>query len=195
MLKLQNFSFGSTIPGFLVHQHDLWFIYIPHNKLKGAFPTWLVQNNTRLQTIYLNSNSLTKFQLPRLIHGLRVIDISSNRIYDSIEEDIGLVFPKLRYINFSSNHLHGTIPSSMGEMKSLIVLDMSSNNLYEKLPKMFSSGCYSLKVLKLSNYQFHGKIFSDDVNLTGLAWFFLDGNSFIGSLEKGLLKLKELVLL
>ncbi|KAL1190955.1 Receptor-like protein 1 [Cardamine amara subsp. amara] len=195
ILKLQNFSFGSTVPGFLVHQHDLFFIDISHNKLKGAFPTWLVQNNTRLEILLLHSNSLTKLRLPRLVHGLQVLDISRNRIYGTIQEDVGIVFPKLRYMDFASNHFHGTIPSSMGEMKSLFFLDMSSNDLYGQLPKIFLSGCYSLSVLKLSNNQFHGKIFPEHVNLTDLVFLFLDGNNFNGSLEKGLLKLKKLDLL
>ncbi|KFK23236.1 hypothetical protein AALP_AAs41977U000100, partial [Arabis alpina] len=84
-----------TIPDFLVHQHDLCYVDLSHNKLAGAFPTWLVQNNTRLQTLLLNSNSLTNLQLPMLVHGLLALDISSNRIQDSIQEDIGIVFPKL----------------------------------------------------------------------------------------------------
>ncbi|CAA0175064.1 unnamed protein product [Arabidopsis thaliana] len=195
MLYLSNCSLGSTMLGFLVHQRDLCFVDLSHNKLTGTFPTWLVKNNTRLQTILLSGNSLTKLQLPILVHGLQVLDISSNMIYDSIQEDIGMVFPNLRFMNFSSNHFQGTIPSSIGEMKSLQVLDMSSNGLYGQLPIMFLSGCYSLRVLKLSNNQLQGKIFSKHANLTGLVGLFLDGNNFTGSLEEGLLKSKNLTLL
>ncbi|CAN6902801.1 unnamed protein product [Brassica oleracea] len=195
ILHLSNCSLGTNMLGFLLHQRDLCFVDLSHNELTGTFPTWLVKNNTKLQTILLSGNSLTKLQLPSLVHGLQVLDISSNMISGSVQEDIGIVFPHLRYMNFSSNHFQGTIPSSIGEMRSLQVLDMSSNGLHGQLPKPFISGCYSLKVLKLSNNQLQGGIFSNHANLTGLVGLYLDGNNFTGSLEMGLLKSKKLTLL
>ncbi|XP_013599804.1 PREDICTED: probable LRR receptor-like serine/threonine-protein kinase At4g36180 isoform X2 [Brassica oleracea var. oleracea] len=195
MLKLKNFNLGSTIPSFLAHQHDLRLIHITYSQLKVPFPGWLVQNNTRLESIILNNNLLTELRLPRLVHGLQYLDISSNRIYDSIPEDIGIVFPHLKFMNFSSNHNRGTIPSSLGEMKSLYFLDMSYNRLYGQLPKTFFRGCYSLTYLRLSNNQLQGKVFPSHANLTSLVRLFLDGNRFDGSLEKGLLNSKTLELL
>ncbi|RID48889.1 hypothetical protein BRARA_I05364 [Brassica rapa] len=195
ILHLSNCSLGSNMLGFLLQQHDLCFVDLSYNNLTGTFPAWLLKNNTHLQTILLSGNSFTKLQLPTLVHGLQVLDISSNMIFGSVQEDIGIVFPNLRYMNFSSNHFQGTIPSSIGEMKSLQVLDMSSNGLHGQLPKPFLVGCYSLKVLKLSNNQLQGGIFPNHANLTGLVGLYLDGNSFTGSLEMGLLKSKKLTLL
>ncbi|KAF3497647.1 hypothetical protein DY000_02058096 [Brassica cretica] len=83
----------------------------------------------------------------------------------------------------------------MGEMKRLELLDMSSNRLYGQLPTTFLRGCNSLSILKLSNNHLQGKVFPRHANLTGLILLFLDGNSFDGSLEKGLLKSKYLQLL
>ncbi|KAJ4895415.1 receptor like protein 1 [Raphanus sativus] len=198
ILKLNKLNTGSAIPSFLAHQHDLRSIHITYSQLKGAFPGWLVQNNTRLEDIRLNNNLLSEFRLPSgLVHGgLQALDISSNRIYHhSLPEDIGIVFPHLKFMNFSSNHNRGTIPSSMGEMKSLQHLDMSSNRLYGQLPKTFLRGCYSLLILRLSNNRLQGKVFPRHANLTSLQWLLLDGNNFNGSLEKGLLNSKYLALL
>lgn len=195
ILHLSNCSLGSTMLDFLLHQRDLCFVDLSHNNLTGTFPAWLVKNNIKLQTILLSGNTLTKLQLPSPVHGLQVLDISSNMIFGSVQEDIGIVFPNLRYMNFSSNHLQGTIPSSIGEMKSLQVLDMSSNGLHGQLPKTFVGGCYSLKVLKLSNNQLQGEVFPKHANLTGLVGLYLDGNNFTGSLEMGLLNSKKLTLL
>ncbi|RID48888.1 hypothetical protein BRARA_I05363 [Brassica rapa] len=63
ILKLKNFNLGSTIPSFLAHQHDLRFIHISYSQLKGPFPGWLVQNNTRLEAIRLNNNFLGVFNI------------------------------------------------------------------------------------------------------------------------------------
>ncbi|KAF8104053.1 hypothetical protein N665_0181s0074 [Sinapis alba] len=197
ILHLSNCSLGSTmLENFLLHQRDLCFVDLSYNNLTGTFPAWLVKNNTKLQTILLSGNSLTKLQLPTtLVHGLQVLDISSNMIFGSVQEDIGIVFPNLRYMNFSSNHFQGTIPSSIGDMKGLQVLDMSSNGLHGQLPKTFLGGCYSLKVLKLSNNQLQGGVFPNHANLTSLVGLYLDGNNFTGSLEMGLLKSEKLTLL
>ncbi|KAG2260638.1 hypothetical protein Bca52824_079932 [Brassica carinata] len=195
ILKLKKFNLGSALPSFLAHQHDLRSIHITYSQLKAPFPGWLVQNNTRLEVVRMNNNLLTELRLPRLVHGLQNLDISSNWIYDSIPEDVGIIFPHLKFMNFSSNHNRGTIPSSMGEMKSLEFLDMSSNRLYGQLPETVLRGCYSLSVLKLSSNQLHGKVFPRHANLTSLVWLFLDGNSFDGSLEEGLLNSESLELL
>ncbi|CAA7036448.1 unnamed protein product [Microthlaspi erraticum] len=160
-LVLHNFNLGTTIPGFLVHQHAC------------------------LSLSYLDLS---------LVHGLQALDISSNMIYNSIQEDIGsaMVFPKLWYMNFSSNQFHGTIPSSIGEMKGLDWLDMSSNGLSGQLPNTFWSGCYSLGLLKLSNNHFQGKIFPQHANFTRLNALYLDGNNFTGYIGEGLMNSRNL---
>ncbi|CAN8272651.1 unnamed protein product [Cochlearia groenlandica] len=195
ILKLQNFILGNSAPRFLVHQNKLCFVDFSYSHLSGGFLGWLLQNNTRLHTLFLNNNLLAKLQLPRIVHGLRILDISRNRISSSIQEDIGNIFPTLISMNLASNRFHGSIPSSMGEMKLLEMLDLSSNSLSGKLPITFLSGCYSLKVLKLSNNQFHGEILSEDANLTSLTWLVLGGNTFTGNLREGLLKSKKISLM
>ncbi|CAA7013834.1 unnamed protein product [Microthlaspi erraticum] len=110
-------------------------------------------------------------------------------IYGSIQEDIWIAFPKLVYMNFSSNQFHGTIPSSIGEMKGLEWLDMSSNDLSGQLPTTFWSGCYSLGTLRLSNNKLQGKYFQS-MHLTRLTELHLDGNNFSGSIGEGLVEFK-----
>ncbi|CAN7096919.1 unnamed protein product, partial [Brassica rapa subsp. narinosa] len=211
---------SSFVPGL---PSTLEYLSLFDNDFNGSFWFSSLVNHTRLTVFKLSSKVgkiqaqdesswLPPFQLKILklknfnlgstipsflVHqnDLRSIYITYSQIYDSIPEDIGIVFPHLRYMNFSSNHNYGTIPSSMGEMKSLIILDMSSNHLYGHLPKTFLRGCYSLSVLKLSNNQLQGKVFPRHANLTSLGLLFLDGNNFDGSLGKGLLKSKYLILL
>ncbi|KAI9156828.1 hypothetical protein LWI28_012790 [Acer negundo] len=93
------------------------------------------------------------------------------------------------------NSFEGSIPSSMGEMKSLKVLDLLSNNLSRELPKPFISGCPSLVFLKLSNNNFHGEIFPQFMNMAQLKVLNLDNNQFSGKIKDGLWKARFLSLL
>ncbi|KAL5784276.1 hypothetical protein ACOSQ2_006668 [Xanthoceras sorbifolium] len=94
-----------TFPKFLYHQHDLKVVDLSHNNFTGDhFPNWLLENNTKLQLLFLANNSLTgPLQLP--IHSyanLMTLDISMNTINGHILAEVG-----------------GNIPSSVDDMNSL----------------------------------------------------------------------------
>jgi Leucine-rich repeat (LRR) protein len=56
---------GGNIPKFLLDKRKLEIIDLSHNKLKGGFPIWLIENNTRLRELNLKDNSfMGKFHLP-----------------------------------------------------------------------------------------------------------------------------------
>ncbi|GAY59118.1 hypothetical protein CUMW_192120 [Citrus unshiu] len=58
-----------VIPNFLVHQHELKYLDLSHNNLAGDFPTWILQNNTKLEVLCLTNNSFTgNLQLPHSKH-------------------------------------------------------------------------------------------------------------------------------
>ncbi|KAI9156424.1 hypothetical protein LWI28_006289 [Acer negundo] len=185
-----------VIPSFLMYQHSLEFIDLSHNKLVGMFPTWLLHNNTRLQSMYLINNSLSGIlQLPNSTHDLLELRISKNNLTGQLPMNIGVILPRLVHLNLSKNSFEGYIPSSMGEMKSLIKLDLSSNNFSGELPKAFVSGCSSLELLKLSNNNFHGEIFPQFMNMTRLRFLNLDNNQFGGKIPDGLWKARFLLVL
>ena len=52
--NLNNFS--SNVPKFLFYQRELELVDISHNRLKGSFPNWLIENNTRVQLLNLWDN-------------------------------------------------------------------------------------------------------------------------------------------
>ena len=68
VLVLSNYSLNiptSNIPKFLFNQQELEVVDISHNKLNRSFPIWLLENNTRLQLLNLQSNSFAgQFHLP-----------------------------------------------------------------------------------------------------------------------------------
>ncbi|KAK1578748.1 hypothetical protein Q3G72_032870 [Acer saccharum] len=183
-LKLSCCGDGGTLPMFLYYQHELREVDLSHINLSGEFPNWLLENNTKLKTLYLVNNSLSgSFQLPIHSHkSLKTLDVSNNIIHGHIPIEIGTYLPSLIFVNMSSNALNGSIPSSFGDMSSLEGLDLSNNQLSGEIPEHIATACFSLQVLILSNNNLHGRIFSTAFNLADLTQLQLDGNNFTGGI-------------
>ncbi|XP_050289661.1 receptor-like protein 8 [Quercus robur] len=165
MLVLPNCDLNklsSNIPKFLFYQQELELVDISHNRLKGSFPVWLIENNTRLQLLNLRDNYFGgQFHLP-IAHcnNLSWLDFSYNNFNGQLQETIGKVIPNLQYLNISQNHFEGFLPSSIGDMSNLEKLDLSNNNFSGEVPMKLVANCTSMAVLKLSYNKFHGEIFS-----------------------------------
>ena len=100
---------NTTLPTFLHYQYNLRELNISDNNLKGKFPTWLLENNTRLEVLILRNNSFTGFFLvpDRLHPNITEIDISSNFLQGPIPTNLGLIFPNLEYLNMADNSFQG----------------------------------------------------------------------------------------
>ncbi|KAJ8634931.1 hypothetical protein MRB53_009198 [Persea americana] len=99
---------------------------------------------------------------------------------------MGTFFPDLDELRMSRNSFQGSIPPSIGDMRSLGTLDLSHNNLSGEVPDHLFDNCASLQVLMLSNNSLQGKIFSISSNLTGLMYLYLDNNHFMGKIPASL---------
>ncbi|KAJ0076156.1 hypothetical protein Patl1_33750 [Pistacia atlantica] len=160
-ISLSNCGYNGSFPKFLYSQHDLQEVYLYDINLKGKFPVWLLNNNTKLERLYLDNNSLSgPLQLPIHPHmSLQELDISINSIHGHIPTEFGAYLPMLQTLNISRNALNGSIPSSFGDMKSLEDLDLSNNLLTGGIPEHMAMGCISLQRLALSNNSLQGQIF------------------------------------
>ncbi|KAK9232339.1 hypothetical protein WN943_022585 [Citrus x changshan-huyou] len=188
VLQLPNCSL-KVIPSFLLHQYNLKFLDLSSNKLVRNFPTWLMQNNTKLEVLRLSNNSFSGIlQLPKVKHDfLRHLDISNNNLTGTLPQNMGTVLQKLMLINISKSNFEGNIPYSIGEMKELFILDLSRNKLSEELSATSVNGCAALEYLDVSENNFYGQIFPSYMNLTQLRWLYLKNNHFTGKIKAGLL--------
>ncbi|KAM3734107.1 hypothetical protein ACB098_11G189700 [Castanea mollissima] len=193
LFRLSGCSFNginTTLPTFLHYQYDLREIDLSHNNLSGKFPTWLLENNTRLEVLILRNNSFTgSFPEPYEHYrhpNMKEIDISSNYLQGPIPTNFGLIFPNLEYLDLSNNAFQGSIPSSFGNLVSMWALDLSKNNLSGTIPMHFTMGCYSLEILRLSNNNFNGQIFPTNFNTTNLEYLYLDNNHFSGKIPNSI---------
>ncbi|XP_042975220.1 receptor-like protein 13 [Carya illinoinensis] len=177
-----------TIPKFLHYQYKLQALDLSHNNLVGQFPTWLLENNTRLEILDLRNNTFTNpFQVPYCPNPhIQKIDISNNDLEGPIPTNLGLVFPNLVHLNMSQNAFVGIIPSSLAILISLATLDLSRNHLSGTIPDHLAMGCLNLVYLKLSNNNLSVPLFPAKSNLIFLWYLYLDNNHFSGKIPYSL---------
>ena len=176
---------SSELPTFLLHQYNLKVVDLSHNKLKGRFPGWLLENNTRLEYVNLKNNSFFgQFHLPlHLNDSLLSVDVSKNQLEGQLQEGIGKILSNLKNLDLSGNAFEGTLPSSIGNMSLLERLDLSLNNFSGVVQQELFAGCLKLMALKLSYNNFQGNLLSTQLNLTRLMLLELNDNRFFGTLS------------
>ncbi|KAG8651988.1 hypothetical protein MANES_06G042001v8 [Manihot esculenta] len=99
-LYIDGYACIEAFPKFLYYQHNLREASLQSLKLRGRFPYWLLQNNTKLEELYLKNNSLSgPLQLPLHSHlNLSLLDISDNLFHGIIPPDIGTHLPRLELV-------------------------------------------------------------------------------------------------
>ncbi|KAG5244653.1 leucine-rich repeat receptor protein [Salix suchowensis] len=172
-------AINSDVPNFLYNQYDLRSLDLSSSNFSGMFPSWLLENNTRLEVLYLRQNSfvgplkLPNHPTPKMV----VLDISNNNISDQVPRNICSVFPNLRKVMMAMNGLTGSIPSCFGNMSSPSkFIDLSHNLLSRVKPERLKR----LQYVKLSNNILGGQISPSIFNSSLLRYLYLDGNKFTG---------------
>ncbi|KAK3439545.1 hypothetical protein EUGRSUZ_C04412 [Eucalyptus grandis] len=154
-----------TFLGFLNHQYDLRIINLSSNDIPDPFPTWLLENNTKLEMLFMGNNSFTTLEVPSMARfNLSVMDLD--------------------HLNLSANRLEGNIPYELSSVKSLYSLDLSRNNFSGKLPSQLLDSNSSLNNLNVAYNKLQGEIvLSDHTMNLDLSCLRLGHNMFTGDLS------------
>ena len=175
---------SNQIPTFLFHQHSLRVLDLSYSMLEGQFPGWLVGNNTRLEYVSLNDNSLSgNFHLPLCLNLTYWMDVSNNQLNGKLQGNMGNMLPNIFHLKLSNNTLSGSLPSSIGNMSLLRGLSVSFNHFFGEVPKELLAGCSKLRIMELSNNNFDGHLLSSDFNYTMLEALIINDNSFSGAMS------------
>ncbi|PQQ18758.1 LRR receptor-like serine/threonine-protein kinase GSO1 [Prunus yedoensis var. nudiflora] len=86
---------------------------LSHNQFDGPIPLW-------------SGDNVVEFKL------------ETNSFSGTIPLNFDQKFPKLEFLYLAENHLHGTIPPSICNMKHLYTLSLRNNNLSGEFPKAWS---------------------------------------------------------
>ncbi|PRQ32006.1 putative leucine-rich repeat-containing, plant-type, leucine-rich repeat domain, L [Rosa chinensis] len=205
-VTLHNTGIRDTIPEewFLKMSSKLTRLDLSYNQIHGKLP--FIMNSPNLMYIDLSYNQF-EGSLPHWSsNNASILDLRSNLFSGPIPSNYDQLLPTLDELYLSENHLNGTIPPSMCNMRRLSILALRSNQLSGEFPQAWSVWPYmfvvdvssnnlsgnipssmgvpsSLFILKLSNNNFGGKIPSALFqNCTDLRSIDLGGNRFTGSI-------------
>ncbi|XP_015074035.1 probable inactive receptor kinase At5g10020 [Solanum pennellii] len=210
-----NSFFGSlpTSPENVSLASTIHVMNLSHNNLGGGFfPGKLLEAFENLMVLDLGNNAIMG-QLPStgFMHNLRVLRLGNNQLYGLIPDELlqgtgplveldlsGNGFSgsipivnstKLRVLNISSNHLLGSLPSSIG---SCAVVDLSRNMLVDGISAIESWEA-NLEIIDLSSNRLTGNIPNMTSQFQLLTSLNFGNNSLEGTLPSSLGTLPRLV--
>ncbi|CAL9023452.1 unnamed protein product [Prunus brigantina] len=160
-IDLSNFDISATLTHFNFTPFlNLTQFNLNGNNFTGPIPS-AIGNLSKLTTLDLGNNFFD-YQIPVEIgkltelKELKYLDLQMNFLNSSIPSELGFC-TNLTYLNLTSNHLEGPIPSSIGQLRELKYLDLRENSLNSSIPSELGL-CTKLTYLALSSNHLEGKI-------------------------------------
>lgn len=160
---------------------NLRMIDLSFNNFGGVLPSEYFRNWSTInaEIPYVNKSKL------------RYMGDTSNYYQDSVTvayKGLDTVLVKIlttfMSIDLSHNSFHGAIPSSIGDLKSLVGLNLSGNNFNGSIPTSLGK-LSELESLDLSKNKLSGKIPYELVSLTFLQHLNLSDNKLVGPIPHG----------
>ncbi|KAH0986509.1 hypothetical protein GBA52_013686 [Prunus armeniaca] len=180
--------------GNLTH---LTHLNLSHNSLYGSLETQFFLSLNRLEFLDLSYNLLSgelPFSLPS--SNIRTVDLSSNHFHGSIPSSIFHRASNLTSFNVSNNTFTGYVPSSICLHSSPFVrlLDFSSNEFSGNLALGLGE-CSELQVFRAGHNNLSGLLPEDIYNATKLEEIAIPLNSLRGAISDKIVNLTNLAIL
>lgn len=213
-LNLSNNYISGQLPD-LSHLHKLDVLDMSGNLLQGIIPDTLT-NCSSLRKLVLHHNFLqSKISLKvGLLTKLSRFSLGYNNLAGVIPPTLNKT--QLRKISLPNNHLTGSIPHELVDLKNLSILylggnmlsgefptvllnmpslqelDLGGNSLHGMLPSNLGDALPILSILVLYNNSFEGPIPASLGNALGLEQIALSSNKFTGVIPTSFGRLTEL---
>jgi hypothetical protein len=123
------------------------------------------------------------------LNSLESLDFDSNQITSTIPSTLGLL-TQLRTLDLDSNALTGSLPLELFDLQQLLALDVDTNLLTGGLPTEMGNAL-SLQSIQIQNNQFSGTVPTEVGQLGNLAVLLVQKNSFTGSMPAEVCALRQ----
>ncbi|XP_058723635.1 receptor-like protein 15 [Vicia villosa] len=195
-LKVLNLGYNliSDFPSFISNLTSLTHLSLYKNYMKGSFSLSTLANHSKLQALYISSQSigahietenikwLPKFQLKYLVIRNCNLNMDKGNVIPSfLSYQYNLIL-----IDMSSNKLVGSFPSWLQHNDGIQYLDISNNSLSGLLPKDIDIFLPTVTYLKISQNSFEGNIPGSIGKMKKVMFLDFSYNHFSGYLPKNL---------
>ncbi|KAJ9158887.1 hypothetical protein P3X46_024431 [Hevea brasiliensis] len=184
VMAIEETQITGTIPMDFGKLQKLQQMFLGRNRLSGKIPSSL-GNLSLLTLLHLQGNKL-QGTIPSSLgncQNLLFIDLSLNNLNGSISNQLFAVPNMLVSIDFSQNHLVGSLPSQIGNLLHLNELVIFQNNLSGSIPYDLGK-CNSLEYLVMDDNNFQGTIPTSFESLKGLRRLDLSANNISGEVPE-----------
>jgi len=190
-LDISNNFFSGVVPNLIEMLPNMIHIEIKGNMLEGPLPTL---SSSSVEHIGAANNYLTGTIQTNFADSLQYLDYSGNKVSGSIPSELATL-RWLANLDFSRNKLlNGTLPTELGELRSIQYLALGNCSLTGTLPVTW--GDLTILVnLSLEGNHFTGSIPSSYQSLVSLKQLILKNNSLSGLIPSSLSRLSALEVL
>lgn len=190
-LHLSGCNLPSPLP--ILNFTSLRVLDISCNFLSSEIPRWIA-NMSSLESLNLSVNNFYGTLPPGLskLPCLHSLDVGYN--YDIIGNFSDMFeqgWTSIRKMDFSCNRLNGEIPSSIGNLSSLVELGLAVNDVNGVIPDSIGN-LTSLVRLLLSSNHLHGAIPESIGNLGSLVEIYISQNNLTGKIPDSICNLHNL---
>jgi Leucine-rich repeat (LRR) protein len=196
-LDLTWVNISSTVPIIFANLSTLRSLHLKHCGMHGEFPIGIFML-PNLRVLNMNYNEDLIGSLPDFHYWsspLEEISLAATSFFGEVPTSMGNL-RSLIYLNLYNCNFAGNIPSSIGNLTNLMLLNLVHNSLAGNIPPSFGN-LIQLAFVALNSNHLSGPISFGLENLTQLVVLDLRGNRLTGSIPSSignLTKLYELYL-
>ncbi|KAH0986128.1 hypothetical protein GBA52_013305 [Prunus armeniaca] len=167
------------------------YLDLSYNNFSGRLPLQL--KFPKLYRINLGHNQL-EGPLPIWPTNASFLDLQSNLFSGPIPSNLDQLMPELTHLDVSENHLNGTIPLSICNMKDMGVISLRNNQLFGEFPQQWSLWS-EIWVIDVSHNNLSGNIPSSMGIPSSLEHFKVNNNNLGGEIPFSLQNCTDLIIL